>query len=851
MKRKTIKLGLIKFNPIAASVLLSLPMLANADVTMTNGKVGAANGVPVVNINGANANGISHNTYSKLDVGKEGLIFNNSQNSVNTTLAGQIAGNSNLASGSAKVILNEVTSTSKSTLAGMMEVAGDKAHLIIANPNGISCSGCGFINTEKVTVTTGTPDMQNGELKGFSVKKGTITTDGVTTDSPTAILARSVVVNGDINTSGQSLDIVAGNNYVDLNNQVTGSVTASGSRNTYSIDVSKLGGMYANRISLVSTESGVGVRNLGNITGGTGGIQIDTKGQLLNSNGQIASSGAVSLKTNGALQNTTGKILSDKTISIDTNKGAITNTRAGNIMSGADIYVSSGAIDNTNGKMAATGTLALDTNKATLTNSGKGKTVGIEAGIVALQTGTLDNRGGQIKGYYVGASATSVNNSRQGMIDSWGDVDVVSTGNVNNSGGLIRSAGGHVMIDASKSTITNGSTKSGDTDSTDSLGIIAGEGGIQISAATLNNSDGQVVTSGTASILTTAAVNNGSGKIQAEKSVGIKAASMTNSQGSTTSDGDINIETSGAVTNRIGAYSSKEGALNFKAGSVNNTAGLMKANDINITATGAVNNSTALIVAQNNVTVNTTGALSNQNSDNFGGSYGLYFGMPNQEGGLVGGGAVDITAASVNNDRSRIVAKTGALTMNVSGTIASSRSMLIGGAGDSSIKANTLNTNYSTIYTAGNLGIDVRSMSMSSNGNLLDNNATGIISTDGELAINVANNFTNYGWINAAKKVTVKSDGTLYNRNTIYSDNEVDVYGKSAVYNYGDMVGGAKLTVGSTGTIYNSSNMYTQGVAYVTGKTVNNTGSSAYLGGKQGLTLNANTTSGSGTYVGL
>ncbi len=850
MKRTQIKRGLIKFNPVAASVLLSLPMLANAAVTMTNGTVGAANGVPVVNINGANANGISHNIYSKLDAGKEGLIFNNSQNSVNTTLAGQIAGNSNLASGSAKVILNEVTSTNKSTLAGMMEVAGDKAHLIIANPNGISCSGCGFINTDKVTMTTGTPDMQNGELKGFSVKKGIITTEGVKSDSPTAIMARSVVVNGDINTSGQSLDIIAGNNYVNMNNQVTGSVTASGSRNTYSIDVSKLGGMYANRISLVSTENGVGVRNLGNIAAGTGGIQIDTKGQLINSNAQIASTGAVSVKTNGALQNVTGKILSDKTISIDTNKNTITNTRAGNIMSGADVYVSSSAFDNTNGKVAATGTLALNTNNATLTNSGKGKTVGIEAGVVAMQTGTLNNSNGQIKGYYVGTSSTSVNNNK-GIIDSYGDIDVVSTGSVNNTGGLMRAATGHVMIDAAKATVTNNSTKSADTASSDSLGIIAGDGGVQISAATLNNSGGQIVSSNTASILTTAALNNGSGKILTEKGVSIKAASMNNNEGSTTSKGDINVETTGTITNRIGAYSSEEGELNIKAGNVNNNAGLMMAKDINIISNNEVNNSTALMVAQNNVTINAKGWFQNQDSGNFGGWYGIYFGMPNQEGGLIGNGTVDITASFVNNDRSRIVAQNGALKVNVNGELWSSNSMLVGGAGDSRIKATTLWNNYGTIFTAGNLDIDIRSLNMSSNGNMLDNNATGIIATDGALALKVANSFTNYGWITGKQKVSVSTDGVLYNRNTIYSDNEVDVYGKSAVYNYNDMVGGAKLTVGSTGTIYNSSNMYTQGVAYVTGRTVTNTGSSAYLGGKQGLALNATTVNGNGTYVGL
>ncbi len=45
--------------------------------------------------------------------------------------------------------------------------------------------------------------------------------------------------------------------------------------------------------------------------------------------------------------------------------------------------------------------LAADTNGNTLTNYGKGNAVGIEAGIVALKTGTLNNSNGQIKGGYV------------------------------------------------------------------------------------------------------------------------------------------------------------------------------------------------------------------------------------------------------------------------------------------------------------------------------------------------------------------------------------------------------------------------------------------------------------------
>ena len=92
----------------------------------------------------------------------------------------------------------------------------------------------------------------------------------------------------------------------------------------------------------------------------------------------------------------------------------------------------SSAIDNVNGKIAASGTLAVDTNNSTLTNSGKGKTVGMAAGIVALKTGTLNNSNGEIKGGYVGIESAAVNNNR-GLMDSLGDVNIVSAGNVTNT----------------------------------------------------------------------------------------------------------------------------------------------------------------------------------------------------------------------------------------------------------------------------------------------------------------------------------------------------------------------------------------------------------------------------------
>ncbi|MER2597828.1 filamentous hemagglutinin N-terminal domain-containing protein, partial [Escherichia coli] len=130
---------------------------------MTNingaGVINQNNGPTIVHIKGASDKGVSHNIYSQFDVDQKGVILNNSATNTNTTLGGQINGNLNLNNGNgpAKVILNEVNSTNASTLNGMVEVAGQKAQVIVANASGITCNNCGFINTDRVTLTTGKP----------------------------------------------------------------------------------------------------------------------------------------------------------------------------------------------------------------------------------------------------------------------------------------------------------------------------------------------------------------------------------------------------------------------------------------------------------------------------------------------------------------------------------------------------------------------------------------------------------------------------------------------------------------------------------------------------------------------
>lgn len=187
--------------------------------------------------------------------------MNNGRTTSQTQLAGQVVANPWLAKGEAKVILNEVNSRDPSLLNGMLEVAGRQADIIIANPAGITCDGCGFINANRTTLTTGQVHLANGNLSHYKVEQGTIRVEGKgmesTRQDSTTLLARAVKINAAL--QAQTLSITTGQNTINAHDGTVRVHSTQGSeRPQFAVDVSQLGGMYANKILLRGTESGVG-----------------------------------------------------------------------------------------------------------------------------------------------------------------------------------------------------------------------------------------------------------------------------------------------------------------------------------------------------------------------------------------------------------------------------------------------------------------------------------------------------------------------------------------------------------------------------------------------------------------
>ncbi|BCQ44223.1 hypothetical protein ERHA55_17500 [Erwinia rhapontici] len=434
-----------------------LPAVAAAITPVTPGSQmdKAANGVPVLNIATPNQAGISHNQFSDYNVGKPGLILNNATDRLTQTqLGGLIQNNPNLKAGKeARGIINEVVGGNRSQLQGFTEVAGKAANVMVVNPYGITCNGCGFINTPQVTLTTGKPTFDSqGNVSSLAVSKGTIIVEGqglnASQSDALSIIARATEINADIH--ARDLTVIAGSNRVDAQ----GKVTAQGSQDpqpSVAVDTGALGGMYANRIRLVSSDKGVGV-NLGNLNARQGDITLDASGKLTMNNslasgalsvraGTVALSGDhkaggdITVSSDGDVALKNAALVSDRDVIISTGKtGAL---ESGKLTAGRDIQLSGDALTLDSASQANAAGDIRATATTLLSQQGQ-MTAGQD---LTLNADALDNRGALNASRNLSARATTQRNS--GTMQSSGDL-TVSGSQLKNQGKML--SGGSLTL---------------------------------------------------------------------------------------------------------------------------------------------------------------------------------------------------------------------------------------------------------------------------------------------------------------------------------------------------------------------------------------------------------------------
>ncbi len=822
---------------LVSAIIAGQPLLpaVGAVITPQNGAGmdKAANGVPVVNIATPNGAGISHNRFTDYNVGKEGLILNNATGKLNPTqLGGLIQNNPNLkAGGEAKGIINEVTGGKRSLLQGYTEVAGKAANVMVANPYGITCDGCGFINTPHATLTTGKPVMNaDGSLQALEVTEGSITINGAgldgTRSDAVSIIARATEVNAALH--AKDLTVTAGANRVTADGRVR-ALKGEGDVPKVAVDTGALGGMYARRIHLTSTESGVGV-NLGNLYAREGDIILNSAGKLVLKNSlaggnttvtgtNVSLSGDNKAGGNLSVTGTTGltlnqsRLVTDKNLVLSSSGQIVQN--GGELTAGQNAMLSAQHLNQTSGTVNAAENVTLTTTDDTTL---KGRSVAGKT--LTVSSGSLNNGGTLV----AGRDAT------------------VKTGTFSNTGAV---QGNGLKVTATDLTST-GSIKSGSTlDISVRNATLSGDAGAKDSArvtvsGTLENR-GRLVSD---DVLTLSATQiNNSGTLSGAKELVASADTLTTTEKSVTnSDGNLMLN---SASSTLAGETSAGGTVSVKGNSLKTTTTAQtQGNSVSVDVQNAQLDGTQ--AARDILTLNASEKLTHSGKSS---APSLSLSAPE----LTSSG---VLVASALNTQSQTLTNSGLL------------------QGEASLTVNTQrldNQQNGTLYSAADLTLDIpdirnsglitgdngltlNTASLSNPGKItadtLNVRATtldgdGLLQGAGALALagDTLSQGRNGRWLTAGdlslRGKTLNTAGTTQGQNlTVQADNWA---------NSGSVLATGNLTASATGQLTSTGDIMSQGDTTLKAATTDNRGSLLSAGT---LSLNGNSLDNSGTVQG-
>ncbi|CAJ4152598.1 haemagglutinin [Burkholderia pseudomallei] len=772
---------------VALAVLVAagvVPIWVNAQVVAGGAHapsvIQTQNGLQQVNINRPGASGVSMNTYNQFDVPKPGIILNNSPINVQTQLGGIIGGNPNFQAGdAARLIVNQVNSNNPSFIRGKVEIGGAAAQLVIANQAGLVVDGGGFLNTSRATLTTGNPNFgPDGSLTGFNVNQGLISVVGAGLDTANVdqvdLLARAVQINA--KAYAKTLNVVAGSNQVDYNTLNATPIAANGPAPTIAIDVSQLGGMYANRVFLVSSENGVGVANAGDIAAQAGDLTLQANGRLVLS-GHTNAAGNMSLSASGGIQNsgvTYGKQSVTITTGADlTNSGALTAQQ--NLTANVGSLNSTGTLGagiNVDSTVGTSGDLNVTSSgqlTATGTNSAAGNATFTSSGVNLSNSATAAN--GNLA---LSATAGDVNLAGS-TVSAKGAVNAQASGTVINDRGNLSSGAGMTL---------GGGSLSNQGGRANSQGPLS----VQM-AGTVSNQNGMLSSQSTADVRGSAIQNN-AGLIQSAGKQTIAGASIDNSAGrliSLNADG-LSVTATGALTNAAGANVSGDpggviggkGDVTVQGNTVTNSGSMSADATLHVIGQSVDNGNGALHAGQT-TTVDAGNHLSNAGGRVEGQSAVLNGATLDNSQGTVNAATVSLNGTTLLNHGGTVTQTgTGPMTVAITDTLDNSNNGLIQTRStDLSLTSTTLiNDNGGTIthvgpgtLTVGNGSgtVSNKAGAIASNGRTvlqgktIDNSA-GSASGQTGLSVNAADSITNLGGkLTSNANVDVTAGGALVN----------------------------------------------------------------------------------------
>ncbi len=583
-------------------------------------------------------------------------------------------------------------------MSGYTEVAGQSARVIVANPYGISCNGCGFINTPRVTLTTGKPVLDNGRLDRFQVDQGSVSIDGTGINATNVdrfeIITRSAKINAQI--QANNLTIVAGRNDVNADTlNATARANDGSSQPALAIDSSALGGMYAGAIKLVGTEAGVGVKLDGKLIASGGDIQLDANGHLSLAD-TSAANGAVNIKASSLDARApvyAGTALNVQTQGDLSNQQSLAARDRINLSAGGQL-TNNGVIEagvNADSSRNASGDVSLGAQN--LANSGHSVVASRNLTVNAAQT--LNNQGGTLSGQQnTTVSAATLDNQNKGRVLSADRLNLAASLALNGQGGLINSSGaltakvGH-LVNHEGLLSANGTLNLTADIADNDAGTLSSKGDLTADIHTLNQQGGVLVSQGNLSLtghsfdnrnaglvggvkgttLTFDSIDNRGGELSSTQGVTLTSQHLNNSDsGKVLAGTDLKLTVADLLNQTGGQLVGKVGTTTISGTRLDNSGGILRAQSaLVITLDNALTNQLkGLISSEGTLSVhagsldNSGGSLSSAGQLSLTSSGALI----NQGGRLVTDSGLDLRSASLDNRQKGTISGQSAVLIN-------------------------------------------------------------------------------------------------------------------------------------------------------------------------------------------